>query len=111
MAARCASVSGVSVTPASARRTRRRSITRDRKSTRLNSSHLGISYAVFCLKKKISQRDLRLMYVVSRLNAIRKFATREKATHEQYGHLTTMEYITKVLLVLTRLDLATAAYT
>src|SRR5256885_2772272 len=29
----------------------------DRKSTRLNSSHLVISYAVFCLKKKIS--DLR----------------------------------------------------
>src|SRR5258705_8463434 len=27
-------------------------ITLDRKSTRLNSSHLGISYAVFCLKKK-----------------------------------------------------------
>src|SRR5438045_5443717 len=27
---------------------------RDRKSTRLNSSHLGISYAVFCLKKKIN---------------------------------------------------------
>src|SRR5256885_16301244 len=26
----------------------------DRKSTRLNSSHLVISYAVFCLKKKIS---------------------------------------------------------
>src|SRR2546426_8781521 len=26
--------------------------TRDRKSTRLNSSHLVISYAVFCLKKK-----------------------------------------------------------
>src|SRR5258705_4710457 len=29
-----------------------RSGSRDRKSTRLNSSHLGISYAVFCLKKK-----------------------------------------------------------
>src|SRR5262245_63006142 len=28
---------------------------RDRKSTRLNSSHLGISYAVFCLKKKNKQ--------------------------------------------------------
>src|SRR5438045_7423060 len=28
----------------------------DRKSTRLNSSHLGISYAVFCLKKKKKQR-------------------------------------------------------
>src|ERR1035438_10672817 len=31
---------------------------RDRKSTRLNSSHLGISYAVFCLKKK-KKRHLR----------------------------------------------------
>src|SRR5256885_6737232 len=29
-----------------------RSFERDRKSTRLNSSHLVISYAVFCLKKK-----------------------------------------------------------
>src|SRR5688500_19610641 len=28
---------------------------RDRKSTRLNSSHLVISYAVFCLKKKTEQ--------------------------------------------------------
>src|ERR1035438_10686609 len=33
--------------------TRRRPRPSDRKSTRLNSSHLGISYAVFCLKKKI----------------------------------------------------------
>src|ERR1039458_6245831 len=32
-------------------RTRQRLLP-DRKSTRLNSSHLGISYAVFCLKKK-----------------------------------------------------------
>src|SRR5207302_3998035 len=29
---------------------------RDRKSTRLNSSHVKISYAVFCLKKKMSLR-------------------------------------------------------
>src|SRR5690606_41228971 len=28
----------------------------DRKSTRLNSSHVKISYAVFCLKKKITPR-------------------------------------------------------
>src|SRR5262245_64750753 len=28
----------------------------DRKSTRLNSSHLGISYAVFCLKKKTKNK-------------------------------------------------------
>src|SRR3989454_8671363 len=30
----------------------RQRLLRDRKSTRLNSSHLVISYAVFCLKKK-----------------------------------------------------------
>src|SRR5256885_6463580 len=30
----------------------------DRKSTRLNSSHLVISYAVFCLKKKKSRKSL-----------------------------------------------------
>src|SRR5262245_64130038 len=39
-----------------ARREHRKALTprerEDRKSTRLNSSHLGISYAVFCLKKK-----------------------------------------------------------
>src|SRR5438067_5136162 len=29
----------------------------DRKSTRLNSSHVSISYAVFCLKKKINNID------------------------------------------------------
>src|SRR5690606_41978678 len=29
---------------------------RDRKSTRLNSSHVKISYAVFCLKKKTTKR-------------------------------------------------------
>src|SRR5256885_6737111 len=35
-----------------ARRPARSARRRDRKSTRLNSSHLVISYAVFCLKKK-----------------------------------------------------------
>src|SRR5947199_6409203 len=34
----------------------KRAETIDRKSTRLNSSHLGISYAVFCLKKKTQNR-------------------------------------------------------
>src|SRR5437899_6391964 len=33
----------------------------DRKSTRLNSSHLGISYAVFCLKKKKKRNSLTLL--------------------------------------------------
>src|SRR2546422_3390937 len=32
---------------------------KDRKSTRLNSSHGYISYAVFCLKKKMNSRSLR----------------------------------------------------
>src|SRR3989454_5003760 len=35
---------------------RRPMMARDRKSTRLNSSHLVISYAVFCLKKKKDHR-------------------------------------------------------
>src|SRR5258707_8867072 len=35
---------------------RRIRILRDRKSTRLNSSHANISYAVFCLKKKKMSR-------------------------------------------------------
>src|SRR5258705_10177949 len=34
---------------------------RDRKSTRLNSSHLGISYAVFCLKKKKKIKKTQLL--------------------------------------------------
>src|SRR5205807_6111562 len=34
----------------------------DRKSTRLNSSHLVISYAVFCLKKKKKKKILSLIY-------------------------------------------------
>src|SRR3712207_8118606 len=38
-----------------ARRGRRRAV--DRKSTRLNSSHANISYAVFCLKKKKKNRN------------------------------------------------------
>src|SRR2546426_7951971 len=34
----------------------------DRKSTRLNSSHLVISYAVFCLKKKKKKKGLQPYY-------------------------------------------------
>src|SRR3712207_8401898 len=35
--------------------------TRDRKSTRLNSSHANISYAVFCLKKKKKLYKIRVI--------------------------------------------------
>src|SRR5437660_2560735 len=38
-------------------RTRQRLVEEDRKSTRLNSSHVAISYAVFCLKKKKKKKD------------------------------------------------------
>src|SRR5688572_6084053 len=43
-------------------------ITIDRKSTRLNSSHSQISYAVFCLKKKIAERE-RHAELLERLGA------------------------------------------
>src|SRR5437868_11633577 len=40
----------------------------DRKSTRLNSSHVSISYAVFCLKKKINNiiklKEQRVYYAI-----------------------------------------------
>src|SRR5688572_31092698 len=39
-------------------------MTRDRKSTRLNSSHSQISYAVFCLKKKNKKRSILLIYTI-----------------------------------------------
>src|SRR3712207_8857658 len=37
----------------------------DRKSTRLNSSHANISYAVFCLKKKNSRLEFLLVLVAT----------------------------------------------
>src|SRR5205814_6924594 len=36
----------------------------DRKSTRLNSSHLGISYAVFCLKKKNKKQEIKQTHII-----------------------------------------------
>src|SRR5205814_4634665 len=48
---------GVNITHSRAKWRRRPAPGRDRKSTRLNSSHLGISYAVFCLKNKILTYD------------------------------------------------------
>src|SRR4051812_49756884 len=38
----------------------------DRKSTRLNSSHMSISYAVFCLKKKKNKSSAAVLSSVSR---------------------------------------------
>src|SRR5258708_14153660 len=54
-------------------------VARDRKSTRLNSSHQIISYAVFCLKKKKTSQSrtklttLRSLYVRSSYSARRRY--------------------------------------
>src|SRR3712207_7679927 len=40
---------------------------KDRKSTRLNSSHANISYAVFCLKKKKTKNSSRIHYQLNTL--------------------------------------------
>src|SRR5262245_63646958 len=66
----------------------------DRKSTRLNSSHLGISYAVFCLKKKkkneLSHNKFKRIYAeVCSTRSIRdrdtqrsdRFSVRELTAH------------------------------
>src|SRR2546426_8088152 len=44
--------------------------TQDRKSTRLNSSHLVISYAVFCLKKKKKKYMKRLVRGIQNDNSV-----------------------------------------
>src|SRR3989454_1694145 len=54
------SVESSTGTPARASASRRR----DRKSTRLNSSHLVISYAVFCLKKKKKKKKKKMTKIV-----------------------------------------------
>src|SRR5437870_12892392 len=53
---RFASGAGWKYPPASCRSSRK--AIGDRKSTRLNSSHVAISYAVFCLKKKKKKKQL-----------------------------------------------------
>src|SRR5687768_17818612 len=56
---------------------------RDRKSTRLNSSHGYISYAVFCLKKKITDNRARDVRAASlqRLAHLASPATRSREPH------------------------------
>src|SRR2546427_2064015 len=41
-------------------------VNRDRKSTRLNSSHSQISYAVFCLKKKTKKTTLTIFEMIDK---------------------------------------------
>src|SRR5262245_65191711 len=60
---------------------RRAAALEDRKSTRLNSSHLGISYAVFCLKKKKRK---------SKTNYMRNIDTRLGDVHTVAHHCNTL---------------------
>src|SRR2546426_4984119 len=58
---------------------------RDRKSTRLNSSHLVISYAVFCLKKKKKKKEksTRTRQSITNIHTITcTFTTRRKHKHQ-----------------------------
>src|SRR6476620_10111166 len=66
---RCRRHAGV---PRGSRHPRRRG--GDRKSTRLNSSHANISYAVFCLKKK-KKKKIGLLYKKKKRKNINKIAT------------------------------------
>src|SRR5260221_8216297 len=52
----------------------------DRKSTRLNSSHTVISYAVFCLKKKKTKNIMRAsMYVQRRCHQLSNYVPRNRS--------------------------------
>src|SRR5207253_4737275 len=51
-------------TPSGGRPGSARTSVQDRKSTRLNSSHVAISYAVFCLKKKTNHSALAAFLVL-----------------------------------------------
>src|SRR5215204_7242772 len=61
------------ISPPRRRRKRWPSASRDRKSTRLNSSHTVISYAVFCLKKKKKKYNL---YIFNKKKKQKKNKTR-----------------------------------
>src|SRR5438128_9114777 len=58
----------------------------DRKSTRLNSSHGSISYAVFCLKKKknTTHKDMMRRYTVQSYTAAERTNTHETETVHSY---------------------------
>src|ERR1035438_7701915 len=58
----------------------------DRKSTRLNSSHLGISYAVFCLKKKYGHQLLALLHAAALRHTVQRVGSACTAVEFQVHH-------------------------
>src|SRR5205809_1358213 len=82
----------------------------DRKSTRLNSSHGYISYAVFCLKKKnkLAQEKLSLGYNIYRDPAFQDIHVRSVALPAVLHHLETIAATSATLLSYVELGTGTA---
>src|SRR5205807_5503973 len=80
----------------------------DRKSTRLNSSHLVISYAVFCLKKKIDKR-LLILPVLERRDPRHNVSIPGVRHAFVVARLTVMERVTLVVPLQDLVGLATEA--
>src|SRR5690625_6358252 len=59
---------------------------RDRKSTRLNSSHVAISYAVFCLKKKKEHAELLDETLGAALLTMERKSFANDGTEVEYGY-------------------------
>src|SRR5437667_4951847 len=55
----------------------------DRKSTRLNSSHITISYAVFCLKKKKKKKKKKKQIITKKID---NKSNNTRTRHEQTSH-------------------------
>src|SRR5205814_78606 len=62
-------------------------VTQDRKSTRLNSSHLGISYAVFCLKKKKKTYKKQSLFYLNTMTIHPVHISTSRPTHRNHQQL------------------------
>src|SRR2546430_6752526 len=83
---------------------------RDRKSTRLNSSHSQISYAVFCLKKKKKEHILSRFYPT---HSVRQYVCRAQPVSRHHllslalsRHLTFFIVTAPLLLVISSSDMS-----
>src|SRR5215831_9624126 len=67
----------------------------DRKSTRLNSSHLGISYAVFCLKKKKNKTGLTKCIQIRKKEIGKPTLVKFDANANPYGCCACLDFLSK----------------
>src|SRR5258705_3219796 len=88
----------------SPRRAWRRS--RNRKSTRLNSSHLGNSYALFCLKKKRKQKSrindyikFNLTIPLQQLDILETLVLIIESIKYPFFHITRMRYLNERIAI------------